>query len=96
MVWLWAIERVRWSGRQTIRVIVRADGPLRGEPAAVVKQFAPLKVQCEVMQQPVRMVAIDIAPDVAADAVKSLLEHGVADGWWDFAEACVSDDWHAR
>jgi hypothetical protein len=34
---LWAIERVEWSGRHTVRVIVLREGPLHGEPAEVVR-----------------------------------------------------------
>jgi len=59
-----------------VRVIARSDGPLRGDPAAVVEQFEPLDVQWEVMQQPIRMVTLDIAPEVAVRPVKSLLKRG--------------------
>lgn len=69
---LWAVEKVQASGRQTVRVIARPDGPLRGDPAAVRESFEPLGVRCELMQQPVRMAALDIPPEARAHQVKAL------------------------
>jgi hypothetical protein len=92
---LWAVEKVQWSGRQTVRVIARSDGPLHGDPAAVAEVFEPFGVKCELMQQPVRMAALDIPADVEPREVKGVLRERQADGWWDFEEGCVSEDWLA-
>src|SRR4029077_13431760 len=39
---LWAIERERWAGRLTIRVIPSRSGPLQGDRQAVLDAFSPL------------------------------------------------------
>ncbi|HEX2212988.1 MAG TPA: DUF4265 domain-containing protein [Mycobacterium sp.] len=92
---LWAVEKVEASGRQTVRVIARSDGPLRGDPVAVRESFESLGVPCEVMQQPVRMAALDIPSEVRSRDVKALLVERQADGWWDFEEGCVTQEWLA-
>lgn len=90
---LWAVEKVQASGRQTVRVIARSDGPLHGDPVAVRESFEQLGVTCEVMQQPVRMAALDIPPGVPPHRVKALLVQRQAEGWWDFEEGCVTQEW---
>jgi hypothetical protein len=89
---LWAIRRVEWGGRQTVRVIPQRIGPLSGDPQAVLNAFAPLGARGEGVQQ-YGMVALDIPPDVALTEVKSLLVAGERDGRWDYEEALVSQDW---
>lgn len=92
---LWALEKVEWAGRQTVRVIARSDGPLGGDPAAVREAFESLGVTCELMQEPVRMAALDIPPEAGSQQVKALLVERQAEGWWDFEEGCVTQEWLA-
>ncbi len=92
---LWAVESVHWSGRLTVRVIPRRDGPLQGDTTSVVEAIEPLGVRCEVMQRPVRMVALDIPADTPLAPVKALLRERTTDRWWDFEEGCVSEEWLA-
>jgi len=89
---LWALDRVRASGRLTVRVIPRADGTLRGDRQAVVEWFAPYEVSGEGIEQ-YGMVALDIPADADHKSVKAELQRGEADGLWYFEEGCVSDDW---
>lgn len=89
---LWATERVRWSGRCTVRVIPRRDGPLAGDRQAVLELFAPLGVTGEGVEQ-YGMVALDVPPDVDLATVKATLNAGEADGRWYFEEGCVGDAW---
>jgi hypothetical protein len=91
---LWAIERARWSGRLTIRIIPFKAGPIVGDRQAVLDAFEPLGVSGEGTQQ-YGLVALDIPGDVDLAAVKSLLRAGRQDGRWDYEEACVSDEWIA-
>lgn len=90
-VW-WATERVRWSGRLTVRVIPWDDGPLHGNRKAVLDAFAPLGVTGEGVEK-FGIVALDIPPDADLRAVKMLLSAGQSDGRWDYEEGCVSDAW---
>jgi hypothetical protein len=92
---LWAVEPVQWAGRLTVRVIPRRDGPLQGDTTPVVDALEPLGVRCEVMQRPVQMVALDIPADAPLVPVKALLQQRTSDGWWDFEEGCVSQEWLA-
>jgi len=89
---LWATEKVRWSGRFTIRVIPRRDGPLAADRQAVLDAFAPFGVSGEGVEQ-YGMVALDVPPVAELSAVKALLRAGEADGRWYFEEGCIGDDW---
>ena len=92
---LWFVETVAHGGRQTIRVIPRTDGPLRGDRQAVLDAFAPLGVTGEGMSVPVRMVALDIGPEVDTATVKRLCIAGEADGRWHYEEGNVTPEWLA-
>jgi hypothetical protein len=89
---LWAVDRVRWSRRLTIRVIPRTDGALQGDYRAVLERFAPFGVSGEVIAQ-YRLVALDIPADADHRSLKAVLQRGEDDGLWDFEEACISDEW---
>ncbi|MFC8533604.1 DUF4265 domain-containing protein [Streptomyces sp. NPDC057249] len=86
------VERIRWSGNCTIRVIPYASGALRGDLARVVALFEPLGVAAEVVGQ-FRMVGLNVPPAVDIAAVKRLLAQGGKEGWWDYEESCVGDAW---
>ena len=83
---LWVIEKVRWSGRMTIRVIPRKDGPIRGDRQAVLDAFSPFGVSGEGVER-YGIVALDVPPDVEVSAVKALLKQGEEDGRWHFERA---------
>ena len=89
---LWATERVRWSGRCTIRVIPRQDGPLAADRQAVLDAFAPFGVSGEGIAQ-YGMVALDVPAEADLSLVKALLHAGEADGRWHFEEGCIGDEW---
>ena len=91
---LWAVERVQWSGRLTIRVIPRRDGPLAADREAVLDAFNPYGVSAEGVEQ-YGMVALDVPPDSDLRAIKTLLKAGEGDGRWHFEEGCISDEWAA-
>ena len=89
---LWATERIQWSGRLTIRVIPRQDGPLYGDSQAVLDTFRRLGVTGEGIEQ-YGMVTLDVPPSVDLRSVKEMLRAGEADGRWDYEEGCVSEEW---
>jgi hypothetical protein len=89
---LWALDRVRSSGRLTIRVIPRTDGALRGNRQAVLDWFAPYGVSGEGIEQH-GLVALDVPAEADHRALKSELQRGEADGRWHFEEGCVSEAW---
>lgn len=91
---LWATERLRWSGRCTIRVIPRQDGPLAADRQAVLDAFSPLEVSGEGIEQ-YGMVALDVPADADLSAVKALLIAGEADGRWYFEEGCIGNAWNS-
>jgi hypothetical protein len=90
---LWFVRVRGCGGRIVVRVIPRADGPLRGDRQAVLDLFAPLGVAGEGMSSPVNMVALDIGPDTPLSSVKSLLASGEADGRWHYEEGCITEEW---
>jgi hypothetical protein len=89
---LWAIEKIQWSGRLTIRVIPFQQGPLHGDRQAVLDAFAPVGVSGEGVEQ-YGLIALDVPADVPFRPVWELLKRGVDLGWWDFDEGCVGDEW---
>lgn len=89
---LWATRRLRWSGRLTIRVVPRGDGPLAGRLQEVLDAFAVFGVSGEGVSQ-YGLVALDISPEAPIAAVKRLLVSGEGDGRWAYDEGLVSDEW---
>jgi hypothetical protein len=91
---LWAIEYVEWSGNCTIRVVPFQSGPLRGSRQRVLDAFEPFGVTGEGIQQ-YGLVALEVPPCADLAGVQRVLRAGVRDGWWDYEEGCVGDDWTA-
>jgi len=89
---LWATEKLRWSGRCTIRVVPLPDGALEGSGQRVIDAFAPLGVSGEGIEQ-YGMIALDIPSDVDLATVKRLLRAGQDDGRWTYEERCIGDAW---
>jgi hypothetical protein len=90
----WAGERVKWSGRCTIRVVPFSEGPLTGSLQAVLDAFEPLGVSGEGLVC-FGIVALDVPEDTDLVAVARLLRQGADGGWWDYEEGCVSEQWSA-
>jgi hypothetical protein len=90
---LWFAETLEQSGRQTIRIIPRTAGPLNGDRQAVLDAFAGLDVSGEGLNDQLRIVALDIGPDVDIAAAKKLCIDGEVDGWWYFEEGNVTEQW---
>lgn len=88
-----AAEHLSWSGCCTIRVVVFGAGPLNGDQDRVVQMFDLPGVEAESFGS-IPLVALSVAPEAIADT-KSLLADGVAQGWWDYEEGCISDAWLA-
>ncbi|MEU4619701.1 DUF4265 domain-containing protein [Actinoplanes sp. NPDC023801] len=91
---LWAIEHVEWSGNCTIRVAPLRSGPLRGSRQRVLDAFEPFGVTGEGIQQ-YGLVALEVPPGADLAGVQRVLRAGARDGWWDYEEGCVGDDWTA-
>ncbi|MEV0146752.1 MULTISPECIES: DUF4265 domain-containing protein [unclassified Nonomuraea] len=89
---LWSVEKIEWSGNCAIRVVPFEDGVLAGSRQAVIDLFTPMGVDGEGIEQ-FGMVSLNVPPDADLAAVKGLLARGEREGWWDFEEGCVGDNW---
>jgi hypothetical protein len=92
---LWAVERLRWSGNSTIRVIPFQDGPLAGSQQAVLDIFVPLGVDGEGYGSGLNIVALTVPPNADLARIKRTLQQGEADGSWAYEEGCISGEWAA-
>lgn len=91
---LWAAEHLQWSGNCTIRVVSFRTGPLHGSLQRVLDAFRPFGVTGEGAQQ-FGLVALEVPPGADLVAVQRVLRAGARDGWWEYEEGCVGDDWIA-
>lgn len=91
---LWAAEHLEWSGNCTIRVVPSPSGPLRGSRQRVLDTFQPFGVTGEGIQQ-FGLVALEVPPGADLAGVQRVLRAGARDGWWEYEEGCVSDEWVA-
>ena len=90
--WPRFVEVVEWSGNCTIRVIPFAAGELAGDQERVLALFTPLGVTGEGAGiYPI--VALTIGPDLDLRAIKTLLRQGSTEGWWEYEEGCVGEEW---
>ena len=89
---IWATDRLEASGNVTIRVIPRKDGPLWGDPQAVVDGFVALGAVAQGINQH-GILAFDIPASADLSAVKAFLVACAAQANWYFEEGCVSDAW---
>jgi Domain of unknown function (DUF4265) len=90
---LWAVERLRWSGNCTIRVVPFRDGPLAGSQQAVLDVFVPLGAAGEGFGSGLNIVALTIPPGADLAEIKRTLQRGEADGSWAYEEGCISGEW---
>jgi hypothetical protein len=91
---LWAGETVQASQHCTIRLIVLKDGGSAAARQTVLETFHRLGTTGEGIEQ-FRMVALDVPPDADLPRIRKLLEHGEAEGWWQWEEGCVTTAWRA-
>ncbi|MFC4069759.1 DUF4265 domain-containing protein [Actinoplanes subglobosus] len=91
---LWAAEHLEWSGNCTIRVVPFGSGPLHGSRRRVLDAFEPFGVTGEDVQQ-YGLVALEVPPGADLAGVQRVLRAGARDGWWDYDEGCVSEEWIA-
>ncbi|TJZ98269.1 DUF4265 domain-containing protein [Actinacidiphila oryziradicis] len=91
---LWADDVVRRSENCTIRLIVLRDGGSGTARQSVINAFHELGVDGEGIEK-FGMVSLDIPPTADPAKVRRLLNHGVAEGWWDMEEGCITAAWRA-
>jgi hypothetical protein len=87
-------ERVEWSGNLTIRVIPFTAGRLEGSQERVLDLMTPLGAHGEGAGI-YPLVALTIPPSADRRPIHELLVRGAIEGWWEFEEGCVDDDWIA-
>ena len=89
----WALGRVSASGRCVVRVVPFPEGPMGGNTRAVHGQFAKFGLGGESFNESFPMVAFDVPANADFTAIKSLLESGAAQEWWDYEVGCGTDAW---
>ncbi|MCA0315446.1 MAG: DUF4265 domain-containing protein [Candidatus Melainabacteria bacterium] len=97
---LWFVERDKWGGHMTIRIIPRSDSQTPLTLADVIARLngTGIGLECEGLQQ-YGIVAIDVLPVSESDGhtglikLKDCLSKGEADGLWYFEEGLVSEAW---
>ncbi|WP_440107556.1 DUF4265 domain-containing protein [Streptosporangium sp. H16] len=90
----WVTEIVEVSGNCTIRILPDAHGDLKGSLQAVLDLFAPLGVEGEGLER-FGLVALDLPPTADLAGAKRLLATGQQEGWWEYEEGCITEDWRA-
>jgi hypothetical protein len=86
-------EKLEASGYCAIRVVLSDDSPIGSLNAGVdaaLKLFHPLGVTGVGM---FGLAIIDVPPAVDLARVRRLLDDGLRDGWWEYLELCVTDQW---
>lgn len=89
---LWAGETVRRSENCTIRLIVVKDNGSAAARQSVLEAFHKLGTTGEGIER-YGMVALDVPPEADLRRIRSLLEHGEAEEWWQWEEGCVTAAW---
>ncbi|GGJ45313.1 DUF4265 domain-containing protein [Streptomyces brasiliensis] len=90
----WAGGVVRRSENCTMRLIVFRDGGSGAARQSVINAFQELGVDGEGIER-FGMVALDVPPTADLAKVQRLLNHGVAEEWWDMEEGCITAQWRA-
>jgi hypothetical protein len=90
---LWVQNKIQASGYCAIKLMLAEGSPLgyaESSAEAMVDKFAPLDVTGLGM---FGVAVIDVPPEANLRRVRSLLDTGQRDGWWDYDELCVTDAW---
>ena len=83
---LWYRKHIRWHGHRTVRVIIFDEQRV----SSVIDEL--IRLGCEVERSHLaRLIAVDVPPDVAPEAVVGWLTSQEAKGAIEFEEASV--DW---
>jgi hypothetical protein len=90
----WAVEIAQASGHCTFRLIVLRDGGSEIARREVLESFHRFGTTGEGIEQ-FGMVALDVPPDADYGRIRELLEHGEAQGWWEWDEGCATAAWIA-
>ncbi|MDQ0943467.1 DUF4265 domain-containing protein [Streptomyces sp. V1I1] len=90
----WAGDVVRRSENCTIRLIVFRDGGSGAARQSVLNAFHQLGVFGEGIEK-FGMVSLDVPPTADLAKVQRLLNHGVAEEWWDMEEGSITAAWRA-
>ncbi|MFD9684739.1 DUF4265 domain-containing protein [Kitasatospora sp. NPDC059146] len=90
----WATETVHASENCTIRLIVLEGGGSAAARQTVLETFHQFGATGEGIEQ-FRMVALKIPPEADIQRIRTLLEHGEAQGRWHWEEGCVTAAWEA-
>lgn len=90
----WAGETVHRSENCTIRLILLKDGGSAAARQGVLETFHRLGTTGEGIER-FGMVALDVPPEADVPQIRTLLEHGEAEGWWEWEEGCVTAAWEA-
>jgi len=92
---LWVQDKLEESGFCAIRLSLDGDG-LSGwsqdAEEAALDTFAALGVAGIGM---FGLTVIDVPPSADLRLVRQLLDEGQRDGWWEYLELCVTDEWTA-
>ena len=88
----WATRRVAASGNCTVRVLPVPGGP---SARAVHDRLAPFGLGGEVFSDELPLPALTVPAGADLAAVKAVLDHGEAEGWWRYETPCVTPAWEA-
>lgn len=81
------------AGHLTVRVLPLGDREV-DTLAALILEFNNLGADCEGDQHH-GLLALDIPPSTRLAPVKECLDHGAADGRWEYEEGLANDSWLA-
>lgn len=91
----WATGRVEASGNCTVRVLPKPRGPLGPDAQAVHDRLAGFGLGGEAFSTEFPLVAVTVPAAADFSAIKAILQHGEAAGWWSFEVGCANDKWEA-
>jgi hypothetical protein len=86
------LEKLRWSGNCTIRVVSLLETDANTQLRGVMEELAEFGVSGEVLQQ-YEMVALNVPASADVSRVKAFLDRGETDGIWSYDEGCIGGRW---
>jgi hypothetical protein len=85
------VEKLKWSGNCTLRVIPLGDDSEAGI-RGVMERLSSYGIELEVLGQ-FGLVAANARPSVDLVSLKGMLDLGEKRGWWSYEEGCVGGAW---